>query len=138
MVRTVFPATSSMEVRQEKIRLPFMRTVHAPQRPSPQPYLAPVSWNSSRSRSRRVRPGSVWTDFSWPLTVNLSWSMFLRVVGINSTLRGNWDARMVERLIFKSVNFVNFWRSGGGVMIEGVRGVFFEAIYTPLFTLFKT
>src|SRR5438132_2048512 len=75
MVTIFFPATSSIAVRHEKILRPFISTEHAPHRPSPQPYFAPVSANSSRSTSSRVRDGSVATVRSCPLRVNLIASM---------------------------------------------------------------
>jgi hypothetical protein len=48
MVTTGASRTAPTMVTQERRGVPSISTVHAPQRPSPQPYLAPVSSRSSR------------------------------------------------------------------------------------------
>src|SRR3954447_15820308 len=55
-------------VLQERVALPSTRTVQAPQRPSPQPYLQPVRSRSSRRTLSRVRSASASRSRRAPLT----------------------------------------------------------------------
>src|SRR4051812_25297284 len=71
MVRTDFLSASEIDVRQAGTLFPFRRTVQARHWPSPQPYFAPVSWNSSRRTSRRERSGSVESVCERPLMVSV-------------------------------------------------------------------
>src|SRR5947207_5409950 len=59
---------SPTEVTHERTALPSIRTVQAPQRPSPQPYLLPVRSRSSRKTPSRLRDGSVSVRCLVPLT----------------------------------------------------------------------
>src|SRR6478735_1636207 len=69
IVVTVLPATDLQGVRQEKARLPSIRTEQAPHWASPQPYLVPVRCRSSRKTSSSGRVGSVARDWGLPLRV---------------------------------------------------------------------
>jgi hypothetical protein len=62
------PTTSPTGVRQARTAIPSTSSLQAPQTPSPQPYLVPVSPHSSRTTSSRDRDGSSRTDRSMPLT----------------------------------------------------------------------
>src|SRR5262249_19553014 len=78
------PSMSPTLSWQARAAFPSTRTVHAPQEPSPQPYLAPVRPNSSRSRCSRVRSGAEGISRSLPLTRSLAhiaqvWRIDLRV-----------------------------------------------------------
>src|SRR5262245_15034948 len=66
-----------MEVTHDRTAFPSIRTVQAPQRPSPQTYLLPVKSRSSRRTLRRLRSVSVWTECFAPLT----WKSVTRFIG---------------------------------------------------------
>src|SRR5262249_43501491 len=70
MVVMRFPSHSPTGVTQERVALPSMTTVHAPQRPSPQPYLLPVRSKSSRRTLSRLCAGSTLSRCLLPLTCN--------------------------------------------------------------------
>src|SRR5437762_3984019 len=72
MVVIDLPTTSEICVEQLKIGLPSSSTVHAPHAPSPQPYLVPVSCNSSRRISSSVRSGGDSIVFFCLLMVKLT------------------------------------------------------------------
>lgn len=59
------------DVTQERVRWPSIKTMQAPHRPSPQPYLELVKWRSSLRTSSRGRSGSVSTVRFWPLTIRV-------------------------------------------------------------------
>src|SRR5664279_4600084 len=71
MVRRSFLSASPTGVTQEATLLPFNSTVQARHWPSPQPYLVPVSFKSSRKTSSKGRCGSVVTVRDCPLTVKV-------------------------------------------------------------------
>src|SRR5438874_2132957 len=64
------PAQSPTWVVQDRVALPSIVTVQAPQRPSPQPYLLPLRSRSSRKTLSRLRAGSTSTRCLLPLTWN--------------------------------------------------------------------
>src|SRR5438132_12436493 len=63
-----------MTVTQERVACPFTCTVHAPQRPTPQPNFDPVSPKMSRRYQSRGISGSPLKDCSAPFT--FSWIIF--------------------------------------------------------------
>ena len=69
MVRISCLSASPTGVTQEATLLPLSSTVQARHWPSPQPYLVPVSFRSSRRTSSKGRCGSVVTVRGCPLTV---------------------------------------------------------------------
>ena len=75
------PLTSATAVMQERIASPSESTVHAPQRPAPQPYFVPVSASSSRKTHKRGVSGDAEMMRCFPFTVNLMsamwWLLFL-------------------------------------------------------------
>ena len=70
-VRTVRPWALTASVRQDATGRPSRRTVHAPQRPVPQPAFTP-KMPAPRSRSRRVVRASASARSTRPLTVSSS------------------------------------------------------------------
>ena len=68
MVVIGLPATAPTRARQERTGWPSTSTVQAPQRPSPQPYLAPVRSRSSRRTLSKVRSASASMRRLDPLT----------------------------------------------------------------------
>src|ERR1700752_3895951 len=70
-------ATDPTVVMQERTARTPTSTVHAPQRPIPHPYLAPLRFNMSRSTHRRGLSGETSTGAATLLTFNL--------IGIGST-----------------------------------------------------
>src|ERR1700687_2719171 len=87
MVVISLPAALLIGVTQDRIALPPSLTVQAPQRPTPQPNLVPISPNSSRRYQSRGICGSPSKDFSTPLTLR-------RIIGLprifcaSASLRG--------------------------------------------------
>src|SRR3984885_5426108 len=69
MVVTSSPSTETARVRQLLMRRPLTKTVQAPHWPWSQPFLVPVSFRSSRRRSRSEVRESTLSCFSSPLTV---------------------------------------------------------------------
>jgi hypothetical protein len=55
------PTAADTAVRQDRTARPSSSTVQAPHRPSPQPYLAPVSRRRSRSTASRLSAGGAST-----------------------------------------------------------------------------
>src|SRR5437762_1127222 len=68
MVVMAFSAHVPTAVTQERVALPSIKTVHAPHRPSPQPYLLPVRSRSSRRTLSRLRSESAVMERWAPLT----------------------------------------------------------------------
>src|ERR1700757_1299539 len=64
-------ATDPTVVMQERTARAPTSTVHAPQRPIPHPYLAPLSFNMSRSTHKSGISGETSTVAATLLTVNL-------------------------------------------------------------------
>src|SRR5665647_2243613 len=71
MVVIFLPATCETAVRQERVALPSTCTVHAPQRPAPQPNFVPVSFMCSRTTQSNGVSGSTSTVAALPFTVKL-------------------------------------------------------------------
>src|SRR5712664_4075130 len=71
MVVTDFPARSRIGVEQERMASPLRWTVHAPQRPTPQPNLVPVMSSSSRRYHSKGISGSPPKERSLPLILSL-------------------------------------------------------------------
>src|SRR5258708_2320413 len=71
------PVQSPAEVTQERVALPSITTVQAPQRPSPQQYLLPVRSKSSLKTLRRLRAASALTCCLVPFT----WSSVMVFIG---------------------------------------------------------
>ena len=69
---TAHPSACTPNIRQARTGSPSTRTVHAPQTPCSQPRCVPVSPRSSRSRSARVRRGSISASTGSPFTVKLT------------------------------------------------------------------
>src|SRR6185295_8099732 len=76
IVVTSFPATEWTGVIHEGDGLPFINTVHAPQAPSPQPYLLPVRQIQSRSTANKSVSGSTVISCCTPLTFNIMIRVF--------------------------------------------------------------
>ena len=72
MVVIFLPATAFTGVTQLRMASPFWWTVHAPQRPMPQPNFVPVSSSSSRKyhRSGMSPSPSNWRDVPFTSTFN--------------------------------------------------------------------
>src|SRR5215471_18018105 len=71
MVVISSPSCMTANVRHDVTRRPFTCTVHAPHCPWSHPFLVPVNWSRSRSRSNSdVRTSTVITCGS-PFTVNV-------------------------------------------------------------------
>src|SRR5215467_8204953 len=78
MVVIDLPSTSDTGMAQERVALPSMCTVQAPQDAMPQPNLVPVSLRCSRrTHSSGVLP-STFTSLRWPFTVNAAMTFLLR------------------------------------------------------------
>src|SRR5437762_980501 len=71
MVSTVCLFASEIGVTHEATASPSSRMVQARHCPSPQPYLVPVKWSSSRNTSSSGRSGSVVMVWDSPLTVRV-------------------------------------------------------------------
>src|SRR4029077_17435246 len=74
MVVISFPAVSRMRVTQDRVACPLRWTVHAPQRPTPQPNFDPVSPKTSRRYQSSGISSSPLNDCSAPFTFN--WIIF--------------------------------------------------------------
>ena len=68
MVVTFLPDTCETGVTQERVAAPATWTVHAPQRPAPQPYFVPLSCKESRNTQSSGVPGDTFTFFALPFT----------------------------------------------------------------------
>src|ERR1039457_7476238 len=84
MVVMLWPATEPTWVMQERTARPSIRTVHAPQTPMPQPYLAPLRSSTSRSTHKSGVSGGTSTVFATLFTFNLR--------GIGSLLQSGGEA----------------------------------------------
>src|ERR1700719_2593447 len=71
MVVTFLPATAEMAVWHERAASPLIWTVHAPQRPAPQPNLVPVLSSVSRSTQRSGMSGPTSTVWDFPLRIKV-------------------------------------------------------------------
>src|SRR5208282_6050949 len=70
IVVTSVPAAALIVMTHDLIALPPCRTVHAPHRPTPQPYFAPIRPISSRKYHSSGICGSPPNDLSMPLTLS--------------------------------------------------------------------
>jgi hypothetical protein len=71
MVVISSPSCITARLRHELTRLPFTCTVHAPHCPWSQPFLVPVNWSRSRSRSNSDVRTSTVIACRAPFTVKL-------------------------------------------------------------------
>lgn len=72
MVVTFLPETCETGIEHERTGDPSTWTVHAPQRPAPQPNFVPVSSSVSRNTHSSGVSGETLTFFSLPLTSNVN------------------------------------------------------------------
>src|ERR1051326_5119863 len=102
MVRMDFLSASPAGVTQEATLFPSSKTVQARHWPSPQPYFAPVSWNSSRNKSSNGRSGSVLTVRDCPLTVKEIFEV-INDAGIRKDITG-WEKRMQREEAMRAIS----------------------------------
>src|SRR5581483_8670925 len=88
IVVTLLPPTCDIGVEHDRTALSSTCTVHAPQRPAPQPNFVPGSCSVSRRTQRRGVSGETLTCFSLPFTRSVISAMFALDPVIKSCTHG--------------------------------------------------
>src|SRR5271167_3843142 len=96
-----FAAACETGVEQERTGSPSRWTVHAPQRPAPQPNFVPVNSSVSRRTQSRGVSGATSAFRSLPLMRRVMTAMFLEVqdiwtdIVLNIRGKGKWGLQKV-------------------------------------------
>src|ERR1043166_6011277 len=85
MVTTLAPSAAETGVEQERTALPLRCTVHAPQKPAPQPYFVPVrpTWSRMTHRSGVFGSASTETRLSFSVKATMCPPLCLPVSSMN-------------------------------------------------------
>src|SRR5271167_1137522 len=97
-----FAAACETGVEQERTGSPSRWTVHAPQRPAPQPNFVPVNSSVSRRTQSKGVSGATSTFRSLPLMRRVMAAMFVELqdmadIVLNNQGKGKWGALSSSR-----------------------------------------
>src|SRR5580698_946778 len=96
MVVTLLPTTCETGVEHDRVAAPSTCTVHAPQRPAPQPNFVPVSSSVSRSTHSKGVSSETLTFFSLPLMRSVISAIAFRELHCHPDNHPTQPARKVE------------------------------------------